>query len=240
MRDLSDENEIGFCYDIDRSLFLGWQVSDGPLVVAFDTNILIDLAERGRAVFDGDELPPEVLEPNRTHLVELARLLELWLTRDIRFVPLTRSLTDVGKGMSPERHALRSETMSKLRESLSFQSDSWEQGTTDPTDDAHVDLANAISASEIPPTADREMVQEACRLGVDVFLTQDDRLILRGRRLADGVPRIESPTSLMARLDRLGVSQLSGGRVAHKGCHYPPVDLLPSMNKWNGLLSALG
>ncbi len=234
-----EENVVGFCYDLDRSLFINASLDHGPLLVGLDTNVLIDLAEHGEAAFDKSELPESVREPHVSELASLAALIELWLVRDIRFIPLNRSLTDTGRGISADRMARRVATMQSLSESLAHLSGEWALDDLAPMDEAHVQLARYIDPALIPGVADRELVQESCRLGLDVFLTRDVRVV-KASGLPQGWPTIESPKSLVARLTALGVEGFRGGMLNHPNCAYASIHLFPSMDKWAGLLSALG
>jgi hypothetical protein len=67
----------------------------GPLVVALDSNALIDLQQYGNRLLNED--PLDVDDAYAEDLSGLGDLLNLWLLRDIRFVVTPRSLTDAKK-----------------------------------------------------------------------------------------------------------------------------------------------
>lgn len=88
--EVTEDGGLGFCHAAVPSLL----PTDyhGPLVVALDSNALIDLQQYGHLLLD-DALP-DVDETYAENLAGLADLLNLWLLRDLRFVVTPRSLTD--------------------------------------------------------------------------------------------------------------------------------------------------
>jgi hypothetical protein len=97
----------GFCYDVNRVLFRDSAVVDGPLLVTLDTVVLIDIAEHGSTLLDTGKPTHPVNHEHQLELVALANLVELWMLRDIRVVPRSRSLTDFKRRGSVERVAQR-------------------------------------------------------------------------------------------------------------------------------------
>lgn len=88
---VTTDGGIGFCHGALPSLLpSGYH---GPLVVALDSNVLIDLQEHGNVLLSG-EVPAGLDEQYTGDLAGLTDLLNLWLLRDIRFVVTASSLTD--------------------------------------------------------------------------------------------------------------------------------------------------
>lgn len=247
LRDTHEGSAIGFCYERDRSLFVNAALDDGPLVVAVDSNILIDVYTFGETLM-GNGAVPELLAPNHAaELHGLAQLLDLWLTRDIRFVPLPRSLTDANKNFTPEVREVRFASFSGLVRTLRRQTNYYGAGLLAPLDTAHVELAKTITADKIRGRADLELLKQACAIGADVFLTQDRAMLRAAGSFRSGTPNITSPLGLLGRLAGIGVKQSEkgwppweGGMSTHAECLYAELELLPDLDHWTGFLSTFG
>lgn len=91
LHDVAADGGMGFCHGALPSLLpCGYH---GPLVVALDSNALIDLQEHGNLLLNG-HVPAEVDAQYARELAGPSDILNLWLLRDIRFVVTPRSLTD--------------------------------------------------------------------------------------------------------------------------------------------------
>lgn len=231
LHEATKDGGLGFCYEALPSV-LPWGFH-GPLVVALDSSVLIDLQEYGNVLLNG-EVPDGVDEKYATDLGSLADLLELWLIRDIRFVVTPRSLTDA-KRVSKRFLDRRLPAIRAIAESLAFQLGDW----TYPAPSAH-SPRRLGDDSGLPDGADRDLVLEAQAVGAHVFLTRDrlveERVSLSGPRMA-----VAAPSWLATELVNAGVQLFYGGTCAGPACPYYGWSLLaPDMGKWGGLLSILG
>ena len=112
---------MGFCHGAFPSL-LPWGYH-GPLVVALDSNVLIDFQEHGNVLLNG-EVPAGLDKQYAGDLAGLADLLNLWLLRDIRFVVTASSLTDA-KRITLRFLDRRLPAVEAIAESLAFQLGDW-------------------------------------------------------------------------------------------------------------------
>ncbi|MEL4356503.1 MULTISPECIES: type II toxin-antitoxin system VapC family toxin [unclassified Luteococcus] len=204
---------LGFCHDAMPGLLpAGYH---GPLVVAIDSNVLIDLYEFGtRMVEDSLPEPPEVPASRAGELEAIASILDLWLIRDIRLVTTPRILTDAKA--NPSRLARRRQDIEHLARALAFQLEDWEEPFP-------------LKAPEpsSPPTvigargeADRQLVEEAAAIGAHVFLTQDKRL-RRPVSIPDAATQVLYPSELAATLAGARVTHFFGGICGGSDCPYP-------------------
>ena len=91
LHEVTTDGGMGFCHHVLPAVLpSGYH---GPLVVALDSNTLIDLQQHGNLLPKG-EAREGLDEAYADDLSGLADLLNLWLLRDIRFVVTPRSLTD--------------------------------------------------------------------------------------------------------------------------------------------------
>lgn len=247
LRDTHEGSSIGFCYERDRTLFVNAALDDGPLLVAVDSNILIDVHKFGETLMDQGSIQELIAANHAAELDGLAQLLDLWLTRDIRFIPLPRSLTDANKNFTPERRDVRVASFNGLVRTLRRQSNHFGNGLLAPLDTAHVELAKTITAEMISGGADLELLKEACAIGADVFLTQDRPVLKAAGSFRSGTPNITSPLGLLDRLAGIGVKQngqgwppWSGGMATHLECAYQDSVLLPDLDHWGGFMSTFG
>lgn len=203
----------------------------GPLVVALDSNVLIDLQQHGEVLLDGegiDELG--VPDDYADELAALSDLLNLWLLHDIRFIVTPRSLTDAKK---PNANfvARRGPSVQALADALAFQYGDW---TVAPPSATEVEPLGEESG--LPDSADRDLVLEAQGVGAHVFLTRDNRLI-EGVRLSGPTLHVTRPSALASFLIQAGVVALGGGTCGSAECPYAEFLPAPDMGKWGPLLS---
>lgn len=229
LHEVTAEGGLGFCQPA-----LGSVLPDdyhGPLVVALDSSVLIDLRTHGDALLD-DKHPGDVDDAYAEELQGLGDLLNLWLLRDIRFVVTPRSLTDL-RGDSTSRRERRRLDVEAVAETLAFQYGEWT---------ALAPSAQAVSfrpedESGLPVSADKDLVLEAQAVGAHAFLT-GDRKILRRATLRGRPLWVTSPSRLQSLLDGAGVTPFGGGTCDGRECPYGAWDLpAPDMGKWGALLS---
>lgn len=202
----------------------------GPLIVALDSSILIDLQQYGSEILDGEV---SVDEPKyAAELDSLGRLIDIWLLRDIRLIVTPRGYTDAKK-VTDNFSSRRGPTIRALAQSLAFQFGDWSEEA--PSErlclGAHVDVQG------LPESADRDLVEEAVEVGAHIFLTRDAKLIANVR-VPDRTLRTCLPSDLVHELDAAHVTHFSGGLCDDPACPYPAFDIPgPDIGKWTGLLS---
>lgn len=202
----------------------------GPLVVALDSNALIDLQQYGNRLLNED--PLDVDDAYAEDLSGLGDLLNLWLLRDIRFVVTPRSLTDAKKVTQRFRER-RLPAVDAIANSLAFQVGDW----TAPAPSQGDTPASVGEETGLPDGADRELVLEAQAFGAHVFLTRD-RLVLDRVALSGPAMAVVRPHALAVELVRAGVQPLLGGTCGASNCPYGDWPFpAPDMGKWGGLLS---
>jgi hypothetical protein len=221
---------MGFCHGALPSL-LPWGYH-GPLVVALDSNVLIDFQVHGNVLLNG-EVPAGIDERYAGDLAGLADLVNLWLLRDIRFIVTASSLTDAKRTtlrfLDRRLHAVEA-----ISESLAFQLGDWNHPA--PSDQP----GRLGDDTGLPDGADRDLVLEAQALGAHVFLTRDrpvlDRVSLTGPAMA-----VASPSWLAAVLGTAYAQPFSGGTCGSAACPYADWSMpAPDMGKWGALLSIFG
>lgn len=201
-----------FNYVAAPCLFSG-RTGVGPLVVVWDTNVLIDYFHHGAGLWAGEPLPRSVPAEYGEELEALQLIVALWVLRDIRFVILASAMQDARGQLSATRvadrlHAFRAFTaaLSLVPSDYPTQSDGDRRdagGTRRRT--AAVDevgLRQALAA--LPAGSDRALVEEAARSDAHVFLTRD-KGVLRSRRDMQAVGLLlASPGDLLEQLAASG------------------------------------
>lgn len=240
LHDVTGDGGLGFCHAaLPEMLPPGYH---GPLVVALDSNVLIDLQQHGLALMNDEDLPPAVMADRKyaADLEALGRLVDLWLMRDIRLVVTPRSRNDARGALEGDRLVARLSAVDALAESLAFQTQDWySPPSSAPREPGHPELSGMPALEvDLPEGGDRDLVIEAAKVGAHAFLTRDGRVLRRAK--VDGLAALR-PSELMARIDETGADHFFGGVCAQDGCPYagwpPPVS---DMGKWGGLLSILG
>nr|WP_300053730.1 hypothetical protein [uncultured Nocardioides sp.] len=229
IHEVSYEGGPGFCGPV----FPGLVPDDyhGPLVVALDSNVLIDLQEHGEVLLEGEGLEELGLSEGYTReLAALADLLHIWLLHDIRFIVTPRSLTDAKKP-NPNFAERRRPTVQALADALAFQYGDW---TADPP--SATEVARVGQESGLPDSADRDLVLEAQGVGAHLFITRDVRLLervqLSGRPL-----HVSLPSTLAGFLIQAGVSPFGGSTCGAVDCPYADDMPAPDIGKWQPLFS---
>lgn len=224
----SESGGLGFCHKALSLLPLDYH---GPLVVALDSNIVIDLREHGATLLDDDQIVG-LDEGYLRDLSGLGEVLNLWLVRDIRFIVTPRSLTDARR--RTERFVnSQAPAIDAIAEALAFQLEECGQ----PAPSAWGSRPLLGEETGLPIGADRDLVLEAQSMGAHVFLTRDKQVLIRaqlsGPRLA-----IMSPATLVDLLREQDIGILSGGTCESLDCPYAGWPLpFPDTGKWEPLLS---
>ena len=193
-----------FDYALGPKLFSG-RVGTGPLVVVWDTNIVIDYLAHGGSLWWLDAETDEFSNSEDGHLVDLELLrvvLAVWVMRAVEFVVLPRSITDAKKELSQERRRKRAQLHLDFDDAIRLLADPDDHADLYPASQAEIDAA--ITAA--PPGADRELVQGAFDRGAHVFLTRDQG-ILRAHRALQRIGLIPlTPGDLFEELCACGAS----------------------------------
>ena len=231
LHEVTTDGGMGFCHQaLPAVLPSGYH---GPLVVALDSNALIDLQQHGNLLLNG-KVPEGLDEVYAADLSGLADLLNLWLLRDIRFVVTPRSFTDAKK-VTQRFLDRRLPAVHAIAESLAFQLGDWAQPA--PSSRPASTLGNETA---LPDGPDRDLVLEAQAVGAHVFLTRD-RLVLERVALSGPSMAVAPPAWLAGELANAGIQPFFGGTCGRDACPYHGWSMpAPDMGKWGGLLSILG
>ncbi|WP_255792038.1 type II toxin-antitoxin system VapC family toxin [Mycobacteroides abscessus] len=183
-----------FMYEQGPQLFLGRR-GRGALHIAWDTNLLIDYFEHGRALWEGESLSELLPGEHGEQLEALQIIVTLWVLRDIRFHILPRTITDSKrKELSPERREQRLTAWREFCAAVRIVADEDEyRGETLILPRSELDRALA----EVPAGNDRELVAAAVRNKVHVFLTRDRGVLRAGKALRPFGLYITSPQDLL-------------------------------------------
>lgn len=220
-----------FEYDRARAVF-GSRPGHGPLLIAPDTNLLIDLVDAFDQVESHFGLAGPL--PRGDHddpVAALRDLFALWFFRDVRWVVDDEYLLDARKPLSPERRRGRERVVAALRADLAdrggleratanwdLDADTRAELAAWRADDEHRRRSAAALAPRIEallPRADGRLVAGAVRAGCHVFLTEDRGILGRGPRLfAWGIAALR-PGELLDRLEAAG--ELDSGRADNGG-----------------------
>jgi hypothetical protein len=163
-----------FVFEHNPTLFLGRR-GRGPLRIVWDTNLLIDYFDHGRALWDGEALPDILPDEYREELEGLQLLVTLWVIRDIRFFLPEGTLYDARNGLSTEQANERSVAFDAFSKALSLVEWEGDELELPPLVLPASELARALEL--LPKGADRELVSEAVRSGAHVFMTRDRALL---------------------------------------------------------------
>jgi hypothetical protein len=165
-----------FDYALGPNLFSG-RVGTGPLVVVWDTNIVIDYLTHGHSLWWLDAETEEFANSEDGHLVDLELLrmvLAVWVLRSVEFVILQRSITDAKKELSQERRRKRAELYLDFDEAISLLANA-DDGEAHLYPASQTAIDKAIAAA--PSGADQELVKGAFDRGAHVFLTRDQGIL---------------------------------------------------------------
>ena len=194
-----------FQYEACRRLFMG-RTGLGPLRVAFDTAILIDYGIFGEEMWSDEDFDPDVDEPRyRAELVALAKIFELWLSRDIRLHTFEEQLRDAKKALSGPHSKKRQLQVRQLAAAL----ECLDHGARDPTPQEWESLRSTEALLTIGGKADGELVRLAYNGGCHVFLTRDHKVLNRADLAAEFCLRLLTPSQLRLYLTECSQEQTS-------------------------------
>ena len=185
LHEVTADGGLGFCHPtVPELLPVGYH---GPLVIAFDSNLLIDLQQHGANLLNDVDLTVD--DNYEEQLLALGTILDIWLLRDIRFIVTPRSRTDA-KRLSRRFLSTRGPAIDALADSLAFQFGDW---TVAAPSDREVAPIGRVTG--IPGGADKDLLIEAQAVGAHIFLTRDER-VLRSAVVAGPALRIRRPTEV--------------------------------------------
>jgi hypothetical protein len=190
-----------FVFEQNSRLFLGRR-GRGPLRIAWDTNLLIDYFEYGRALWDGAALPEVVPDDYGEELEGLQLVVTLWILRDIRFYLPHRTLQDARRGLSTSQATARRRAFEEFAAALSLVE--WPEGDREPPPLLLPESAIAQALRQLPAGQDTELVDEALRLGAHVFMTRDRGLLKSQAVVRPYGLRIASPLDVVDELAACG------------------------------------
>ncbi|MDU0366881.1 hypothetical protein RWH45_06610 [Microbacterium sp. KSW4-17] len=229
----------GFCYPSDADLFRGaGSLADGPLLIALDSNIILDLEQHGTAILNQEQVDG-IDSELQAELAALGAILDLWMVRDIRFIVLPRTRDDYRKPPPPARMKEREQLFEQIEAALTFQTGDWGQ-----------EHERFVGAREMAPEAselidsvsplDGRMLTSAWNAGVDVFLTRDAKVLAACEDSEPPFPAVLAPSGLVNRLSTLGEDLFFLGQVEHPGCVWAFGMPFGDTGKWVPLYEAMG
>ena len=204
-----------FDYGSSWSIF-GSRTGIGPLYIAWDTNLLVDYFDYGAALWRGERIPENLDEKTYNAMEQLKPLLALSVVRDIRMVLLPHALDDFGKRRTQlDEHKKKLMETRKTNRLRAF--DRFEAALSLlETGDADLDPISREGLRDLPSSAledalqfvpaggDRELVRQAVKRGVHIFLSKDDGVLRARDRLAPFGLYITNPGDLLEEMVAAG------------------------------------
>ena len=189
-----------FVYAENRRLFLG-RVGRGPLRIAWDTNMLIDYFQHGRALWEGASLPELIPGTHGEELEGLQIVTAISVLRDIRFYVLQGTLGDAKRALDARRLGERLQALREFAGALN---------AVDPNDECEPlplilpdsELQRALTS--VPAGTDRALVAESARRRMHVFLTRDKGVLRAAAALRPFGLYIGTPLDVLEELTACG------------------------------------
>lgn len=240
MRDEEDDHPDdgpGFCYAAIPKLAIS-RSGCGPLNVALDTNIIIDLLQHGNAI-----LAEELDDDTDPEVVALAQLLDVWMMRAIRFHLSYLNIRDAKKELSQERMNERLNALHGLAAAITCHNGEdldWTVRSEQKPGQLALDFAADMLRSRLdvlPAGYDRRLIAEALVQRRHVFLTRDKRLVNSAAPLADLGLLVCLPSRLIELLIEYDVGLLWGGTIEHEDCPLV-LGMFGDTHKWGHLWEA--
>jgi hypothetical protein len=193
----------GFDYGGCPDLF-GGRRGYGPLDVVWDTNLLIDYFQRGRALWEGESLVGELGEYGE-ELEALQLIVAVWVIRDVRFRILPRVLVDAKRKLGRERLTERANALENFAAALrlvgAFEADDEPASSTARSLKGNAGFLRVLGQV---PIEDRPLVADAVAVGAHVFLTRDRGVLACRRALRPFGLLIATPGDLLEQLSACG------------------------------------
>jgi hypothetical protein len=187
-----------FDYTTAPNIFLGRDGS-GPLRIVWDTSVLILFQKYGETFWDdGPVGEPDHL---RDQIEALGTIVNpLWLTRDIRFQVLPKTLIDFQRYLPDPDGKVRERFIDAIEAARLFGVGFGDEDYGPPAPTCEPIPRETLAC--LPRRGlDRQLVDEAQRVGAHVFLTNDKKLAQKAPQIAPYGLLLVRPTQL---LDELG------------------------------------
>jgi len=218
-----------FFYEDGPELFLRRR-GRGALHVTWDTNLLIDYFQFGGALWRGDSLADLIPNEHGLELEALQLIVSLWVLRDIRFHISPQVIVDSKRGnLSGLRSKQRERAWQEFCLAIALVGDDDDfRGETLILPASELERALKV----VPAGNDRNLVGDAVRNRMHVFLTRDAHVLRAAEALRPFGLRIESPQEL---LEVLAASGAFHCMMAARHLYWP----MPDQQRVYHLLKAL-
>lgn len=164
-----------FVYDQAPDIF-GGRTGQGPLKVAWDTNVLLDYFQYGERLWAGDS-PPDIGDEKYVSELECLQLIVgLWTLRDIRFRILPATIADAKRRLSDPQRRVRLRAFDEFAHALELVS-SDEDDTPSHGLLYLPDSQRQVALRSLSGGWDRILVSQAIDAGEHVFLTRDEKIL---------------------------------------------------------------
>lgn len=182
-----------FVYDERPELF-GHRHGRGPLLIAWDTNLLIDYFDHGNALWSGEAVTGG--DPSHSEQLEALQLImALWVVRVIRMIVLPANVTDAKKGrVRTDRQQRRAAAFAQFTAAITLIAGSSAPPAPPLTLPPRV-LEDALRA--VPEGGDRSLVRQAVKAGAQAFLTRDRKVLKAAAQLRPFGLQLASPQDLL-------------------------------------------
>lgn len=208
-----------FVYDEGPELF-GHRQGRGPLLIAWDTNLLIDYFDHGAALWRGEDLTGSSAAHSE-QLEALRLIMALWVVRDIRMMVLPATITDARKGrVRPDRQLRRAEAFAQFTAAITLVGGDYAPPPGPPKLPLRV-LEDALHA--VPEGGDRNLVRQAVKIGAHVFLTCDLKVLKAAEQVRPFGTVLASPQDMLELIAAAGGLWCLQNPRAH--LHWPMPDL---------------
>ncbi len=191
-----------FDYASCPSLF-GARRGRGPLEVVWDTNLLIDYFEQGRALWEGEQLT-EGMGDYGNELEALQLIVAVWVIRDLRFRIPSRVLVDARNKLSAQRLGDRINALEQFAAALRLVgAGDYREGNASSARSLQSNSGFRRAIAQLPST-DRALVTDAVELDAHVFLTRDQGVLACSHWLLPFGLMIAAPGDLLEELAAYG------------------------------------
>ena len=190
-----------FVFEDNPRLFLGRR-GRGPLRVAWDTNLLIDYFEHGRALWENQSLADVLPGAYGEELEGLQIVMAIWILRDIRFYVLRGTIVDAKRALGARRLDQRVQAFREFAGALSFVESDDDEREPPPLLLSDAELQRALTS--VPAGNDRGLVEESVRQQMHVFLTRDTNVLKARPALQPFGLYIGSPLDLLEEITACG------------------------------------
>jgi hypothetical protein len=175
----------------------------GPLTVVWDTNLLIDYFQHGRALWKDEPLPDE-LGDYGDELEALQLIVAVWVIRELRFHILPRVLVDAKRKLSQKRRGERINALENFAAALRLVGSEHEPASARSRARSLKSNGGLRRVLAQVPSTDRPLVADAVELDAHVFLTRDRGVLACKQGLRPFGLLIATPADLLEQLAAYG------------------------------------